>query len=354
MHRAHPDPSPWFGREAVAISPLGSPGFSGAGVFVVRPASGSRFVLKNFAAATPLAQAAWVHGLMRHLRACGLASVPNVMPLQSEGGPAHDRASATLAADQSGTLWELLEWIPGAARSAPGRAEISRALAELARLHEAAATLPGSPPRVERSPGVARRIDQAGRMRAAPWRRLDPAAAPCSADMLHGRLLEAVEIFETCGGMRALARLTEADAIPVATQPVLRDVWSDHVLFADDGSLAGFIDFHAAGRDTPATDLARLLGSWLPHDHHGPGCERWQQAIAAYEAVRPLAPEEKTLLPWLHATGVICGLDNWFRWLFLEGRTFADVRRVAERIDRLLLGLPAALETVCGAAPGRN
>ncbi len=354
MHRTHPDPSPWLGSEPVAISPLGGSGFSGAGVFVVQPASGARFVLKNFAPTTPLSHAAWVHELMRHLRACGVTTVPRVMPLEAEGGPALDRASATLAADRSGTLWELIAWIPGAARATPGLVEVARALAELARLHQAAATLPGAPPRVEPSPGVARRIDQARRMQAAPWRRLEHTASCRPAAVLHERLLRAVEIFETHGGDRALARLTATAAIPVVTQPVLRDVWSDHVLFADDGSVAGFIDFHAAGRDTPATDLARLLGSWPPDDHRGPGPERWQEAIAAYEAVRPLAPEERTLIPWLHATGVICGLENWFRWLFIEGRTFADMRRVAERIDRLIQRLPTALDTACNASPGRN
>ena len=139
-------------------------------------------------------------------------------------------------------------------------------------------------------------------------------------------------------------------------QPVLRDVWNDHVLFLDDGRLVGFIDYHAAGRDTPATDLARLLGSWdapaAPSE--GQWLRPWRQALDAYEAVRPLEPGERALIPWLHATGVICGLDNWFRWLITEQREFADRSTVLSRIARLIAALPAALDIARNSAPGRD
>jgi len=134
---------------------------------------------------------------------------------------------------------------------------------------------------------------------------------------------------------------------------VLRDVWCDHVLFAGvaDGAsrppppvVSGLIDLHAAGIDTPATDLARLFGSWDP----GPGrrgerlTDRWPEAFAAYERVRPLAAEERRLVGLLHAAGVIAGLDRWFRWTLDEGRTFPDDSRAVARIDRLLTELPCA------------
>ena len=144
--------------------------------------------------------------------------------------------------------------------------------------------------------------------------------------------------------------------MPVMAQPVLRDVWSDHVLFLDDGRIAGFIDFHAAGRDTRATDLARLLGSWdapaAPTE--GQWLQPWRQALDAYEAVKPLEPGERALIPWLYATGVICGLDNWFRWLITEQREFADNSTVLSRIARLIGALPAALGIARNSAPGRD
>ena len=353
MHRAPPDSTAWFGSERVAIARLAGSGFSGSRVFVVQRASGARFVLKNFSPATPAAHAAWVHGLMRHLRASGLETVPAVVALRPEHEQPAGAGCSTLAADPAGMLWELVAYIPGSPRPAPTAAEAAAALAGLARLHLAAATFPASPPRTEPSPGVERRVEQAARIRASPWRWLDPAGA---SGPIRDTLLHAIEVFEACRGDAAIESIAATDIAPVVTQPVLRDAWSDHALFADDGSFAGFVDFHAAGRDTPATDLARLLGSWHApiEDLGGPFQHRWQPALDAYEAVRPLSPRERNLVPWLHATGVICGLDNWFRWLITDRRTFDDMSRVGERIDRLLRHLPEALETSREAISGRN
>lgn len=313
-------------------------------------------MLKNFPPATPIAHAMWVHGLMRHLRASGLETVPEVVALRPEHEQPAGAGCSTLAADPAGMLWEMVEYVPGSPRPAPTAAQAAVALAGLARLHLAAATFPASPPRTEPSPGVARRVEQAARMRASPWRRLDPAGASCPPVPMHDTLRHAIEVFEACRGDAAIESIASATMAPVFTQPVLRDAWSDHALFADDGSFAGFIDFHAAGRDTPATDLARLLGSWhAPIEELGSlFLHRWQPALDAYEAVRPLSPRERSLVPWLHATGVICGLDNWFRWLITDRRTFDDMSRVGERIDRLLRHLPEALETSREAISGRN
>jgi Ser/Thr protein kinase RdoA (MazF antagonist) len=114
--------------------------------------------------------------------------------------------------------------------------------------------------------------------------------------------------------------------------------------------VAGIVDYHAAGVDTPATDLARLLGSWRG-EAVGGLVAGWPAALAAYEAVRPLTVAERSLVPWLHATGVVFGLDNWFRWTIEEGRQFAGVHAVLDRIERLSARLPAALEWL-GTSPG--
>ena len=51
--------------------------------------------------------------------------------------------------------------------------------------------------------------------------------------------------------------------IPFPLQPCLRDIWHDHVLFTGD-KVTGLVDFGAIDIDTPATDIARLLGSLGP------------------------------------------------------------------------------------------
>jgi len=324
-------------------------------VFAVRRGSGALFVLKNFPPATLATHAAWVHGLMRHLRAAGVDTVPEVSAVRPERRSGAGECS-TVAADPEGVLWELVEFIPGSPRPAPTAAEATTALVGLARLHVAAATLPEAPPRPAPSPGVARRIDQARRLAAAPWHLLATSAAALPNDAVKERLLRACEIFQTGGGRAALDSLATHEPLPVLCQPVLRDLWSDHVLFAEDGRLAGFVDFHAAGCDTPATDLARLLGSW----DASAGCgretlaDRWRGSLEAYETIRPLSARERGLIPWLHATGVICGLDNWFRWLITDRREFDDMKRVLARLDRLLDAMPDALDGVRLAVSSRN
>ena len=345
MTHDFPDCTPWLGNEPVTISRLGGSGFSGSRVFAVRRGSGAIFVLKNFPPATLATHAAWVHGLMRHLRAAGVDTVPHVIAVRPERRSGAGEGS-TMAVDPEGMLWELVEFIAGSPRRAPTEMEAATALIGLARLHVAAATLPEAPPRPAASPGIARRIDQARRLVAAPWHLLAPSAAATPNDAVHERLLRALEIFQTGGGRAAVDSLATHEPLPVLCQPILRDLWSDHVLFADDGRLAGFVDFHAAGCDTPATDLARLLGSWDASTGSGREtlADRWRGSLEAYETVRPLSPRERCLIPWLHATGVICGLDNWFRWLITDRRQFDDMNRVLARLDRLLDALPDALE----------
>lgn len=356
MSSDSPDCAPWFGSEPVTISRLDGSGFSGSRVFLVRRASGTLFVLKNFPDLMLAPQAAWVHRLMQHLRAAGVDAVPGVVARQPGALGAGGEGCPTLAVDPLGVRWELVEWIPGSPRRAPTDAEAAAALGGLARLHVAAATLPGSPPRREPSPGIDRRIDHAQRMVAAPWHRLAQVTAASVHEAVFTRLIRALEIFDGGGGRAAVEGLASHEASPVVCQPVLRDLWSDHVLFTDDGRLAGFVDYHAAGYDTPATDIARLLGSWDAPALQGREtlADRWRGSIEAYEAVRPLSLSERSLIPWLHATGVLCGLDNWFRWLITDRRQFDDMNRVLVRLDRLLEALPDALAGIRIGVSSRN
>ena len=166
---------------------------------------------------------------------------------------------------------------------------------------------------------------------------------------LDARVAAAIDIWSDCGGDSFVARVRAMLPYGCVLQPVLRDVWCDHVLFADARSddLTAIVDLHAAGIDTPATDLARLMGSWdSPAEReHLSLLDRWSEAIAAYERVRPLSRMEAEWIPFLHGTGVVFGLDNWFRWTLEEQRVFPDTRRMLDRIDRLLKELPGAIAT---------
>jgi hypothetical protein len=56
-----------------------------------------------------------------------------------------------------------------------------------------------------------------------------------------------------------------------------------------------------------------------------------------------MAERERRLVPFLAASGVVFGLDNWFRWIFEQGRRFGDHPAVVGRVERLTAALPAAL-----------
>ncbi len=321
----------WLGADPIRHAPLAGGGFSGSAVHMVEHlATGRKYVLKRFPESASDERCSWVHALMRHLRAVGIEVVPEVMNIVADGG---------------GGRWELVAFMPGHATERPTAGQAASALEVLARLHIAAVGMAGGPARGP-SPGVIRRREQARQLLAFPWRQRRAAMGMNADAAVVAQLDEAIEVFDRVGGRRVLERVAAAEGEPLALQPVLRDVWSDHVLFADGGErVSGFIDYHAAGIDSPATDLARLLGSWsLAGDCREPALvDAWRDAIEAYERVRPLAPAERRLVPWLHATGVLFGLDNWFRWTLEQQRTFPDVGRVHERIGRLVVALGAAI-----------
>ncbi len=337
----------WCIDTPVRVSPLVTQGFSGSEVYVVDlPDSPGQSVLKCFHAVASVEHARFVHGLVKHLRAEGVTQVPEVIPTLD---------GDTIVRDADGRLWELSRFMPGLPIPCPTPAQAATAATALARLHLAAASLPSHLPRLQVSPGVEHRIERSRQLLAQPWTARRDAWSRAArlwtpADVstaLDARVAAAIEIFAASDGNAFLARVVTLRPYGCLLQPVLRDIWCDHVLFADraDDAVTAIIDLHAAGIDTPATDLARLAGSWdpLPKDDRRPLIERWPEAVAAYDRVRPLSRDEAALIPFLHATGVVLGLDNWFRWTCEEHREFPDTQKMLDRIDRLLTELPAAI-----------
>ena len=337
----------WCVATPVSVAPLGVQGFSGSQVYVVElPDSPGRFVLKCFHAAASREHAAFVHDLVRHVRGERSTQLAEVIPTLD---------GDTIATDAEGRLWELSCFVPGVAVPCPTPAQAATAATALARLHVAAASLPGHPPRLRVSPGVEHRIERSCQLLAQPWAACRDAwsRAAClrmPADLsaaLDARVAAAVKIFTASDGNAFLARVATLQPNSCVLQPVLRDVWYDHVFFAErtSDSVTAIIDLHAAGIDTPATDLARLVGSWAAPagGERLSLVDRWPEAFAAYDRVRPLSAVEAMLVPVLHATGMLFGLDNWFRWTLEEHREFPDTQKMLERIDSLLTELPTAI-----------
>jgi len=341
-------------------------GFSGGSLHVVSLAeTAGRFVLKPFAAGTARQRAEWVHQLMHHARNAGLTEVPRLL-MTVAGESVVERAD--------GRLWELVEFVEGRPCASPTPARAAAALGVVARLHGAFASWPGAVPDHGPSPGVVRRMEQACDLLGRPWAtRLDAVGVRAGASEagasefvreVHAACRDVDRILAGPPGRRGLVAVAEAGIGAVGRQAVLRDIWSDHVLFArgDSPRVAGIIDFHAAGIDTPVTDLARLLGSWdtavwdmqatpAPGPFSGLA-DRWTEPLAAYEQARgqSLSAADRWLCGWLHASAVICSLDNWFRWTLEENRHFSEASRALARIRGLRASLPHALEWLSHAA----
>jgi len=330
----------WFGTEPPEVGAAIAPGFSGSRLLRVRSRRGGPwFVLKAFAEGTSRARAEWVHALVGHLCDRGLAEVPRPRPA---------RHGNTLVADAADILWELVPFVDGVAVTAPSMDQVTAAVVVLARLHRAAAAFPAAPPAIGPSPGLVRRIERARTIVDRPWHmRLESVVhdEPLVTAMA-GRWERAIALLESPTGRRAVAAIASRRADDLPLQAVLRDVWTAHVLFSagDSSRVAGIVDPHAAAVDTPATDLARLLGGWRNGGAAADPLAAWPAAATAYEAMRPLGPVERGLVPFLHAAGVICGLDNWFRWACEARRRFAAPATVLARVDCLLGDLPSAIE----------
>ena len=346
----------WFPTTRCRISPLSSAGLSGSPVWLVEPdepdVAPRRFVLKGFADGWPRERAEAIHRWMAAARRAGVGAVP-----------------ATIATDGDGRCFELTQWCPGQPVAAPSPRQATAALETLARIHVAlreaggGEETPTAPP-----PAWARRAEALRAVIARGWDEPPKGSlAPLQAAVAERRRAAAA-ILRDQGGLSYLSRLAAVVPPAVPLQPVLRDIWQAHVLFVG-FEVSAVIDWHAAGIDTPATDLARLLGSWVGPRSASVGADSlsadslsadslsadslsvvWGEALEAYRAIRPLSREELALIDLLHLAGVVGGLHHWFRWVLDENRHFPDPCAVLDRVDALLENLAFSGEKTDGGS----
>jgi homoserine kinase type II len=87
--------------------------------------------------------------------------------------------------------------------------------------------------------------------------------------------------------------------------PVHADLFRDNVMF-EGTALTGLFDFYFAGVDTWLFDLAVCMNDWcidLQTGEHA--SDRAQAMLQAYQAVRPLRPAERQLLPAMLRAGAL-------------------------------------------------
>lgn len=341
----------FFAAGSVTVCPMRSSGFSGSSLALVTGADSDpgrdRWVLKSFASSATEATALWSHRLMRHLRDSGIECVPSLRrALPTDGTDGTRVVGDTLVEDGDGVLWEAVRFMPGRAVDHPTAPQVAAAVRAIAAIHDAAGASGEGRERLEFSRGLATRVACAHHLIERPMHRRINAWSgsplpPSGAMEAFGRAADLLE-----GNAASLRQLASMPRFPIPCQGVVRDLWSEHVLF-EASSVSGIIDFHAAGIDTVATDLARLVGSWRTVSCEEPPRPSWDEILETYAVSRRLEPCVRSLVPLLHEAGVIVGIDNWFRWLVEEGRTFPDPHAVTRRVGSLTAALPSAL----GALP---
>jgi len=83
------------------------------------------------------------------------------------------------------------------------------------------------------------------------------------------------------------------------------DLFRDNVMF-ENGELTGFFDFYFAGCDTFLFDIGICLNDWCIDLESGKlDTARADAFMAAYQRVRPLTAQERTLLPALQRAGAL-------------------------------------------------
>ncbi len=277
-----------------------------------------------------------LHRLLEHIHKCGVRQVP--VPLRSKFG-------TTIYAEAS-QFWQLEPWLPGVAdfSSDPSDARLRNALMVLAQWHEAASQF--EPRESEaiwfksfaaaNSPTVADRLDRVERFQKQDVTKLQQLLMQSSPLPLweaeFGELVDVsrriLDRFQLASD-RVAEELSFFRNLRFRLHPCLRDVWHDHVLFAGD-TVTGLIDPSAARSETPATDLARLLGSLL-----GDNNDRWEVAIAAYQSVRPLSDREAKLARVIDQSTVLLSGMTWLERLFVHRLSYSNPPRVLDRLRQI-------------------
>lgn len=284
----------------------------------------------------------YIHAVLQHAADHGFGALP--LPVTTSAGGTF--------VTHAGFLWELAPWMPGTADYSrePSMDKFRAAVRTLAQFHLAMATFPtmAGADATKGMNAVQRHFLRVSELSAE---RINDLAATIT-DFAWPQLAPSARRFVThlpTAVPRALAQLEPLRYASLPRQVCLKDIWHDHVLFTG-SEVSAIVDFGAVAIDTLATDIARLLSSLvsvtpLPfREGQGEGSvsrttspqQLRSEALAAYNDVRPLSPQEVAAARALEVSGTILAGCNWIRWIYTDGRTFENPTQVIERFARLL------------------
>jgi homoserine kinase type II len=216
-----------------------------------------RYVLTLFER-LPAAELPFYLDLMAHLARHGIPSPAPIADLS-------DRYLQRL----NGKPAALVTRLPGRSLERPGAAECGELGALLARMHLAGRSYPA----------------YLENPRGPKWWRL------AAADLKPFLGKEEVGLLESELAFQAQHRFPD-----LPRGPVHADLFRDNALF-ENARISGVIDFYFAGVDCLLYDVAVCANDWCLDAKFGLEPGRTEALLAAYEAVRPLAPTEREAWP---------------------------------------------------------
>lgn len=301
------------------VEPLGGHGgFSGAALWKLATSEGP-LCLRRWPRPHPTRdQLRWIHNTLMTVRETGFGILPAY----------YKTSTNDTILDFDDHLWELTDWLPGAALNSQDIRDdqLATAMQSLAEFHSAAVKT-NTCEKNGCSPAAKWRWDRFRQLNQKDLDKLADRGASQAALPTHV-VNELVEGFQR---LSPHARNVLAKAATLATplQPCLRDIWYEHVLF-DGDTVTGLVDFGAMRTDSVAVDVARLLGSYA-----GAQQSRWHLGLRAYEAVRRLSDDERQLAEAMDLANALMAGLQWISWICLEGRRFEDMARVARRMAEI-------------------
>lgn len=316
-------------REA-AVRPVAVSGFSGALLWRVEYRA-QHLVLRRWPPAAQERMLSTIHQLQHWLAMQGL---PVSAPIGALG------LGRTIVG-AAGSQWELAPWLHGVADywTNPRPERLQAALRMLAELHVAAGKLPAAPAPASEThrvaPALMKRSETLCSLVLSGGRKLRSLLPSVSAGVEERLAEEALALIERTAPAE-LEKSARWENEPLPLQMCLRDVWHDHILFTGD-RVTGVIDFGCAAFDSPAGDIARLLGSLVGDDRR-----QWQLGLEAYESIKPLSTVEREAILYYDSSGVVLSAANWIRWLAEDRKALpptVDRAAVVKRIHRLVVRL---------------
>ncbi len=331
-----------FGITPVRTEPA-SGGFSGTPVWKIVDGDGRCWALRQFPDDADIIRRFNAIGrLQLWLREQGLEFVPApALPVRRliTGQSAGTKYSINgLVCVEDGRAWMMESWMPGHCLTGdPSSSQLQETLRRLNDLHDAmkryserSPELPWIQCRRDSSRGVRRRVLLASELTSEKLRELEVGASQ-DQNQTFGQL--SVRYLESL--RRKLpelrSRLSRVAEIAFSLQPVIRDLWRPHVLFAGD-TLTGLIDWAAMDCDHVAFDVTRLFRSW-----YGSGNRQVAEALDLFANHRGLNLEERQLLEALDMTTVMLSPLTWVRRRYEERTLSVVTEDVLKRMEDLVM-----------------